>query len=108
MTPRELFKFACRMRTNLSAIEIERRVNSLVNALKLEECLDIMVGTELIKGISGGERKRTSIGYELITNPSLLFLDEPTSGLDSFTALSIIKLLKTEAERGMTIIATIH
>lgn len=60
------------------------------------------------KGISGGERKRTSIGFELITNPSLLILDEPTSGLDSSTALKVIKLLKKEAQRGMTIITSIH
>jgi ABC-type multidrug transport system ATPase subunit len=62
----------------------------------------------LVKGLSGGEKKRTSIGYELITNPSMLILDEPTSGLDSHTAFNIIKMLKQEAERGMTVLATIH
>ena len=44
----------------------------------------------MIKGISGGERKRTSIGVELVANPSCLLLDEPTSGLDSFTAFYIM------------------
>lgn len=60
------------------------------------------------KGLAGGERKRTSIGFELITNPSLLFLDEPTSGLDSSTALRIAKLLRREASRGMSVLSTIH
>ena len=46
-----------------------------------------------MKGISGGERKRTSIGVELITNPSVIFLDEPTTGLDSETALNCIGVL---------------
>jgi ABC-type multidrug transport system ATPase subunit len=62
----------------------------------------------MLKGLSGGERKRTSIGYELITDPSLVLLDEPTSGLDSTTALKITKILKNEAYTGKTIIATIH
>ena len=39
-----------------------------------------MVGNAMIKGISGGQRKRTSVGVETITNPHILFLDEPTSG----------------------------
>ena len=60
------------------------------------------------KGLSGGERKRTSIGYEMITEPSLLMLDEPTSGLDSHTSMLLVQMLRTEAYRGQTIVATIH
>ena len=58
--------------------------------------------------ISGGERKRTSIGYELITNPSLLLVDEPTSGLDSSSAMRVIELLRKEANRGMSILTSLH
>ena len=55
------------------------------------KCENSQVGSVLQRGISGGERKRVSIGVELVTNPSVLFLDEPTSGLDSYTALVVIK-----------------
>jgi ABC-type multidrug transport system ATPase subunit len=61
------------------------------------------------KVISGGERKRTAIAVELITDPNVVLLDEPTSGLDSFTAVKIVKILRKLArEQGKTICATIH
>ena len=71
-------------------------------------CKDQRIGGWLRRGISGGERKRTSIGYELITEPSLLLLDEPTSGLDSSTSMRILRLLRSETKRGMSVLATIH
>jgi ABC-type multidrug transport system ATPase subunit len=68
-----------------------------------------MIGSTQQKIISGGERKRCSIGVELITDPSVILLDEPTSGLDSFKALALIKLLNRLARKeGKTIISTIH
>ena len=81
----------------------------MINLLSLEDCRDTLYGDDKIKGLSGGEKKRTSIGYELITDPQVLLLDEPTSGLDSATATQIIKILKKDAkERRTTIIATLH
>ena len=62
----------------------------------------------MLRGISGGERKRTSIGVELLTNPSIIFLDEPTTGLDSSTAYNVMDLLKRIAQNGRTVISTIH
>lgn len=76
--------------------------------LGLSKCSDTKIGNNLIRGISGGERKRTSIGVELLTNPAMLFLDEPTTGLDSTTALSVISLLRDLAERGVNVVSTIH
>ena len=59
--------------------------------------------------LSGGERKRASIGVELVSDPSIILLDEPTSGLDSFKATSICQLLHDLArKKGKTILSTIH
>lgn len=51
------------------------------------------VGNEVVRGISGGEKRRTGIAMELITSPHVLFLDEPTTGLDASTACSVMQLL---------------
>jgi len=56
-------------------------------------CCIVQVGTPLKRGISGGERKRTSIAMELIVSPGILFLDEPTSGLDAATTVTMIQYL---------------
>ena len=83
---------------------VDVRTDTLLKNLGLEECADI----RLDKGLRKGERKRVSIGYEIVTEPSLLLLDEPTSGLDSVSALQIASLLKRESRRGVTVLATIH
>ena len=60
-------------------------VDQVLKKLALESCRDVLIGSQMAKGISGGQAKRTNIGIALITNPRVLFLDEPTSGLDSYT-----------------------
>jgi ABC-type multidrug transport system ATPase subunit len=83
-------------------------VEDLINELRLNKCQNTKIGGPLIKGVSGGERKRTSIGVELITDPNLIFLDEPTTGLDSFTATSVVETLRELTLSGRTVISTIH
>jgi ABC-type multidrug transport system ATPase subunit len=72
----------------------EERIDKLISDLGLKNSQNTQIGSVMRKTISGGERKRTAIGVELITNPSLILLDEPTSGLDSFKALQIVQLLQ--------------
>ncbi len=61
--------------------------------LRQKNCCIFQIGNDFIRGVSGGERKRTNIGMELIISPPVLFLDEPTTGLDASTANAVIKLL---------------
>lgn len=110
LTVRENFRFSAALRLPMSVSEKEKeeKVNNLITQLGLTKVADSRVGTQLIRGISGGERKRTNIGMELIIDPSVLFLDEPTTGLDASTANSVLLLLKRMADHGRTIIMSIH
>ncbi|KAM3857476.1 broad substrate specificity ATP-binding cassette transporter ABCG2-like [Diretmus argenteus] len=110
LTVRENFSFsaALRLPASVSQQDKEEKVNRLIQELGLVKVADARVGTQLIRGISGGERKRTNIGMELIIDPTVLFLDEPTTGLDASTANSVLLLLKKMANRGRTIILSIH
>eukprot|EP00659_Diplonema_papillatum_P002331 gene2331-3611_t len=108
-TPRETFAFTAALKLpELSDAERSELVESVLTALGLQTCADTMVGSLMIKGISGGEKKRTSIGVELISSPSVIFLDEPTSGLDSHSAFEVVKHLRALAKSGSTIVCTIH
>lgn len=51
----------------------------------------VLPGGGLLRGLSGGERKRLSIAVGVLAAPSVIFLDEPTSGLDSFAALTVMR-----------------
>ena len=110
-TPREALLFSATLRLPRTVKKEEKTalVESMLTDLGLLACADTFCGNEMIRGISGGEMKRTAIGIELVMKPELIFLDEPTSGLDSFAAHNVIQLLNTLASsKGCNVLCTIH
>ncbi|GAA0164676.1 ATP-binding cassette [Lithospermum erythrorhizon] len=84
-------------------------VQALLKELGLEHVAESRVGQGSNHGISGGERRRVSIGAELVHDPPVILIDEPTSGLDSASAFHIISTLKLMTlNKGKTIVLTIH
>eukprot|EP00037_Helgoeca_nana_P002708 m.35651 g.35651 ORF g.35651 m.35651 type:complete len:705 (+) comp12791_c0_seq2:79-2193(+) len=97
-----------RLPTHLSREDKLLRANEVLEQLGLNDCRHTRIGSEGTRGISGGERKRTSIAIELITNPRILFLDEPSSGLDSYTATHVLQTIKQLTKFGRSVICSIH
>eukprot|EP00438_Fugacium_kawagutii_P014394 Skav221734 [mRNA] locus=scaffold542:423455:424120:- [translate_table: standard] len=84
-------------------------VDKMLKDLGLEKCADTYIGDDMIRGVSGGEKKRACVGIELIMKPKLIFLDEPTSGLDSYAAHNVVQRLKDMAHNdGCNVLCTIH
>jgi ATP-binding cassette subfamily G (WHITE) protein 2 (SNQ2) len=108
-TVREALEFSSLLRNHARTPPDERRmyVEEVMELLDLHTCAGRLIG-EFPAGLSVDERKRVSIGIELVARPKILFLDEPTSGLDSQSALSIVKFLRKLADAGQPIICTIH
>eukprot|EP00268_Persea_americana_P001450 TRINITY_DN10449_c1_g1_i2.p1 TRINITY_DN10449_c1_g1~~TRINITY_DN10449_c1_g1_i2.p1 ORF type:complete len:661 (-),score=57.66 TRINITY_DN10449_c1_g1_i2:408-2390(-) len=110
LTVTETLVFAALLRLpdTLSRAEKVEHADLVIGELGLGRCRNSMIGGPLFRGISGGEKKRVSIGQEMLVNPSLLLLDEPTSGLDSTTALRILATVKRLASGGRTVVTTVH
>ncbi|VEU20699.1 DEKNAAC101617 [Brettanomyces naardenensis] len=111
LTVEETLSYAARLRLSKAKLSKKQRneiVDRIILQMGLRDCANTLVGNQLIKGISGGEKRRLAIAIQLLSSPKILFLDEPTSGLDAFTASSIIECLDNLATHGTTVIMTIH
>ncbi|ORX73367.1 P-loop containing nucleoside triphosphate hydrolase protein [Linderina pennispora] len=90
-------------------LDKQRRVAETLRQLRLSHVKDTKIGGYGQRGVSGGERKRVSIGVEMVTDPKLLVLDEPSSGLDSSSAEMVVALAKEMAQqRQLCTLMTIH
>ncbi len=110
LTVRETLRFAAGLRLPswMSKQEKFKRAEEVLLKMGLKDCADNLIGNELVKGISGGEKRRVTIAVQILTDPRILLLDEPTSGLDAFTASSIMEVLQGLAQEGRTLVLTIH
>ncbi|RYR50995.1 hypothetical protein Ahy_A06g026059 isoform C [Arachis hypogaea] len=95
-----MFSAEFRLPRSLSRSKKKARVHALIDQLGLRNAATTVIGDEGHRGVSGGERRRVSIGIDIIHDPIVLFLDEPTSGLDSTSAFMVVKVLQRIAQSG--------
>ncbi|KAJ9113738.1 ABC multidrug transporter afr2 [Naganishia adeliensis] len=109
-TVREALRFSALLRQPAKVPRKEKLayVEEVIKLLEMESYANAVVGV-LGEGLNVEQRKRLTIGVELVAKPELLlFLDEPTSGLDSQTSWAIIQLLQKLADHGQAILCTVH
>ncbi|KAG2730098.1 hypothetical protein I3843_01G271800 [Carya illinoinensis] len=103
-----MFSAEFRLPRTLSKSKKKMRVQALIDQLGLRNAAKTIIGDEGHRGVSGGERRRVSIGIDIIHDPIILFLDEPTSGLDSTSAFMVVKVLQRIAQSGSIVIMSVH
>ncbi|XP_027170114.1 ABC transporter G family member 10-like [Coffea eugenioides] len=109
LTVEETIRYSARLRLRVGREVAKKRVQELLKELGLDHVADVRIGSESGRGISGGEKRRVSIGVDLVHDPAVVLIDEPTSGLDSASALHVMLLLKSMAKnQGKTILLSIH
>lgn len=110
LTVGEQIRFSADLR-NASDTDVKTRkliTEDVLKVMQLDGIQNSIVGGLEHRGISGGQRKRVSIGLELAADPTMLFLDEPTSGLDAASSLAIVHSLKRMTQLGVTSVMVVH
>ncbi|KAJ2474424.1 hypothetical protein EV174_005611, partial [Coemansia sp. RSA 2320] len=112
LTVEETIMFAAKLRLTdkkYSQLQKVERVANVMQQLRLSHIKGSKIGDALNRGVSGGERKRVSIGVGLVTDPDMIVLDEPTSGLDSNSAEMVVELVRDiTRSRGIASVMTVH
>jgi ABC-type multidrug transport system ATPase subunit len=111
LTVRETLYFAARLSLSGTVSEAERirRIKHLLQSFGLVNQANTIIGTLVKKGISTGQKRRTSVAAQLISAPKILFLDEPTSGLDSEASFNVMSFIKDVVKANkLIVIASIH
>jgi ABC-type multidrug transport system ATPase subunit len=105
LTVRQALMAAARLRlpSDIAKTEVAADTERVAGELGLGERLDTRV-----RALSGGQRKRVSVGYELVGSPQALILDEPTSGLDPGLERELMQSLRQLADRGTTTVVVTH
>ncbi|KAK4462872.1 putative ABC transporter [Cladorrhinum samala] len=109
-TVREALEFSALLRQPRGVPRAEKLkyVDTIIDLLELHDLADTLIG-KVGSGLSVEQRKRVTIGVELVAKPSILiFLDEPTSGLDGQSAFNTVRFLRKLADVGQAILVTIH
>ncbi len=94
------FSSACRLPRNVPQSVKNQRVRSWLQLLGLKHVAETVVGNAELRGISGGERRRVSLGAELIAGHRIIIADSPTNGLDSTAAFNVVKTMRALADAG--------
>jgi ABC-type multidrug transport system ATPase subunit len=110
LTVRESVYFAAELRLSMhmSAAAKATRVEKIIDMLGLRKVADSQLGSQTVRGVSGGELKRVSIAVEIVHLPGLMFLDEPTTGLDSSISHEVMSAVRNLANQNRTVVCTIH
>ena len=110
LTVRETLRYAALLRLPrwMPKQQKIQKAEEVIAQTGLTHCADTLIGSEFIKGISGGEKRRVTIAIQILTDPKILLADEPTSGLDAWTARSLVKLLQKLALEGRTVVCSVH
>ncbi|KAK9785219.1 putative ABC-2 type transporter [Seiridium cardinale] len=109
-TVREALEFSALLRQSRDVPDEEKLkyVDTIIDLLELHDLADTLIG-QVGAGLTVEQRKRVTIGVELVSKPSILiFLDEPTSGLDGQSAYNTVRFLRKLADVGQAVLVTIH